>query len=1353
MPIQSTPADPTELTPKQSKAARALLAWSQQDLAKKAGVAASTVADFERGHRTPVPNNAEAIRTALEGAGVRFLPGGALIGPHIPLLGSGIAGGVPIRWIDASDLGDWATRRDGQAAMPTLIAKLVRAAHGPQVEIAFPSDESIQFAGWDGITKSDQESRYVPDGTTGWEIGTQQRDIAGKATGDFEKRSTDPGPIDPRESTFIFITPRTWPKRAEWAEQMLARGGWRDVRAYDATDLIHWIELYPAVGQWLATLVRKRPPGILQLEEVWQEWSLATQYPLSQDLILADRDEDAITVLQWLRSGAATLTLQAESAEEAVAFAYAAINQLPIATAQHYLTRTLVAANADAARMLADSSTSLAIVLLDPEPGLAGRLVQRGHHVLLAYGGNTDQRGDYRRLARPTREAIEQALMQAGIAEPQARNLARDSSRSLAILRRLIPVAPGRLPHWADGTPPRALLAAMLAGGWDEQSDADKDAVSRLATMPYADVAAAIAPLASAMDGPLRKVGNAWKVASPQDTWSLLAKHLTPTDLERFRAVALDVLGAHDPRFDMDPEERWLSETKNVRPQYSGYLRHGVGEILILLALHGDLASNLSSPKGHAEQLVRAILNGATRERWWSLSRDFQLLGEAAPMQFLDAIDDSLQRNDLPIRSLFGADGGPFGGEHISDLLWALESLAWSPRNLGRVAETLARLDAIDPGGRFINRPANSLSKIFSIWLPQTYATQSERLRLIDHLRRSDPGPAWKLLLAILPSDHGVITPSPHPRWRDFSPDQKEVVTYGLLRTGTEEIATRLLQDVGQDPARWQQVLKRINNLPDPKVVVAQLADLEPRVRDAKDRAQFWETLRGVLSHHRQFPDAKWSLSPDDLDALEEIYHHFAPNDPIARIAWLFQPRAEVIAPGVEGWRSRQTRLIETRQQAVGALLEHQGIEGVFALARSTEMAGWVGQTLVELKVDPVRRDTILERALRSDSPRDRDLAHGLVMATFAQSKATWAAALLARAKAEAWGDRATLTILRALPVERWTWQQVEAAGAIIEREYWKTTTSLWMEGDAGDLAFMADKLIDAGRAREALELVGTRLEKKPSPELLVRVLEAVIRQPWDKSRDNNDATMFSYYVAQLLKVLDTAGTSDDVLFRLEWAYMPVLEHSERPPTVLIKALAERPSFFMEVLSALFRPSEESGIVEPEPNDAERAHAVASQAFDLLRQWDRVPGTMSDGRIDGSALEAWVKEARQLAAASGRAEIADQKIGEALSASPRDVDDNLWPARAVRDVVEITRSKNLESGLSMGLHNRRGVTTRRPSDGGEQERDLVKQYRDFSAAMALEWPRTSAVLERIARSYEEDARWHDDDAERRDWNA
>ncbi|MFX4781953.1 hypothetical protein ABTC12_19505, partial [Acinetobacter baumannii] len=90
----------------------------------------------------------------------------------------------------------------------------------------------------------------------------------------------DPLGLEQSESNFMFVTPRPWPKKDEWAHQKRAEGVWKDVKAYDGTDLVHWIEQYPAVGQWLATALGKRPPGVRQLEEVWSEWSLATQWPL-----------------------------------------------------------------------------------------------------------------------------------------------------------------------------------------------------------------------------------------------------------------------------------------------------------------------------------------------------------------------------------------------------------------------------------------------------------------------------------------------------------------------------------------------------------------------------------------------------------------------------------------------------------------------------------------------------------------------------------------------------------------------------------------------------------------------------------------------------------------------------------------------------------------------------------------------------------------------------------------------------------------------------------------------------------------------------------------------------------------
>ena len=57
----------------QCRAGRALLGWSQDDLEVAAKVAKKTIADFEREARQPQARTLEAIRTALEAAGVLFI--------------------------------------------------------------------------------------------------------------------------------------------------------------------------------------------------------------------------------------------------------------------------------------------------------------------------------------------------------------------------------------------------------------------------------------------------------------------------------------------------------------------------------------------------------------------------------------------------------------------------------------------------------------------------------------------------------------------------------------------------------------------------------------------------------------------------------------------------------------------------------------------------------------------------------------------------------------------------------------------------------------------------------------------------------------------------------------------------------------------------------------------------------------------------------------------------------------------------------------------------------------------------------------------------------------------------------
>jgi DNA-binding XRE family transcriptional regulator len=59
-------------SPAQCRAARALLGWSQQDLERASGVAKKTIADFERGARTPFPRTLEDLKEALAASGIEF---------------------------------------------------------------------------------------------------------------------------------------------------------------------------------------------------------------------------------------------------------------------------------------------------------------------------------------------------------------------------------------------------------------------------------------------------------------------------------------------------------------------------------------------------------------------------------------------------------------------------------------------------------------------------------------------------------------------------------------------------------------------------------------------------------------------------------------------------------------------------------------------------------------------------------------------------------------------------------------------------------------------------------------------------------------------------------------------------------------------------------------------------------------------------------------------------------------------------------------------------------------------------------------------------------------------------------
>ncbi len=1341
-----------DLTGASVRAARALLAWSRKELAKAAGVAVSTVADFERGHRTPVPNNAMALRRALEAAQVQFMPSGTIAGPEVPRVSlSRTRKGVPLRWLSAQDLHDWASRYDAAAALPTLIAKLIRAHHGAPIKLHFPSDESTRQSGWDGTTTTNDASEFVPAGAGGWELSCEAQ-VGPKASDDFEKRTAaDPHALNRSTSTYVFVTPRRWGGKSKWLKARRAEGAWRDVRAYDADDLVEWLEQTPAVARWLAGQLGKRLDNELaavrDLEDAWHEWALATKRPLSTDLVLCDRDDDASEVLKWLRREPSVLALQATTSEEVTAFLYSAVRELPADLAEMYIARCLVIDDAAAARRLAPVSGPLVFALTIPEPGLASTLVAKGHHVLLAYDDRPRADGDVRILARASPDEIARALVEMNLERPRAAALARDCAGNLSVLRRLMPSNPGRLPRWAEA-PTRSLLAALLVGGWDAASEGDRSIFAMLAgTDTYDDVEAELERYRGHFDQPLQNVGTVWRVASPLDAWLNLARHLSDRDLDRFEQAAHAVFGAEDPRYALPAHERWMAPVLGVAPPQSGWLRKGIGHTLILLAVRGRAASVRDAGR-RADAIVNQLLDGATSPRWWSLARDLQLLAEASPAAFLSAIEDSLDRDEPPIGVLFGADpGGLSGTEYLSNLLWALETLAWSPEWLERVSLVLARLDRIDPArsSRHRNRPGEALSSIFLLWHPQTYAPLDQRLRVLDVLRGRESDASWRLLRGILPTGHGLATPTARPRWRDVvpHPDRIERVTNRLVQRSATEITRRLVDDAGTSVARWHDLLERLGDLfPDADSAVRALDAIEPTLTEPTARLALWTDLRKTIHRHREFPGVEWALPQQTVDDLDAIYQRLTPPDELDQIAWLFALHVPLLHPP-DGWEANERVADAARIDAARRLYRTRGLAGVLALAPRTAQPGYLGKALFDADLGDQEVDAIVAATVPNSDALVRGVAHGLIIAAASKRPRAWCEALIATARTSAWDDSAIATILHAFPHERWTWDLATALGPTIEDAYWRDTRAFVMGGDALDVSHAIQKLTAAGRAHDALRIASHGAKQGVPTSVLVAILEAAVKQSVAVD------SMFGYYIAEVMKVLDGR---DDVpvatMLGLEWSYLSVLEHSQRPPAVLPRVLAEDPRHFIDLLKVAFRAETDD---RSEPVPPERA-LMAEQAYRVLESWAQIPGSRADGSIDQARLEAWIVEARRLAGDVGRADIADVKIGQLLSAAKMGRDGN-WPAEEVRVMLERFPSESMRQGFVTGKCNRRGVTTRGLRDGGDLEREEAARYQAWASAIRKDHHRTARALDDLAARYAGDAVRHDETAERLDWES
>ena len=1076
-----------------------------------------------------------------------------------------------------------------------------------------------------------------------------------------------------------------------------------------------------------------------QIETLEQRWDVLREIgsppPLITDVFLSNR-EAACTKLKEI-FGDKTLRLRLDTyyPNQVADFIAAYAETLDKDAKLDVVGRCLIISCAEAW----DTITGLLeqhilIADFDLDDDIGTKLLEkarRGRHAVIFQGlpgGIPDPNRVH--LLSPRSHQIKDALEKAGYKMERARTLSQKRNGNLSSLLRLLQNL-SVMPEWAQGTEAAELSIAEVLGSWSDKSEADKAVAESLSGKPYGEWIKTIQEIALRPNTPLGHRDNTWKVVARYEGWYALGPKLFDEDLDRFKVATVRVLREPDPKFELPSEKRIMANIYGKVLNHSYSLRKGLAESLALLGCYPEALKSCSLSKAEATAVlaIREILSNADWVLWASLNDLLPLLAEAAPGEFLDAVEKALDGDTCPFDMILAQEkSGIFGSNYMTGLLWALETLAWDSDYLIRVVVLLGELAARDPGGNWTNRPANSLFTILLPWFPQTCALVPKRKDAIEVLINEHPQVAWTLLLNLLPKSHEISHGSRKPEWRKTIPDNwseritdqeywEQISAYADLATDiAKQNLTKLVDLIDRMDDLWPQARSQILAYLGSDVIVSM---------PEAERVKLWTGLVDLVSKHRKFADTKWAMKPDEVNEIATIAERLAPNTPIYRHQRLFSERDFDLYEEDGDWRDQQKALDERRKKAIGEVFEEVGIEGVLKFAKIVESSWRVGVAFGETA--PIEADSaIMPTLLDSEDKSIMEFIGGFIRGRFWSRQWQWVDEI----DTTNWTPSQIGQFLAFLPFASDTWERVTQLLREDGSPYWSKTSVNPYGGDQ-DLETAIDRLVEHGRAHDAIICFEQMQYKKRklNNQQAIRVLRAILQMPQTIHQINYRALI------EVIKELQNDPSTDpDDLFQIEWAFLPLLDGFHgASPKLLEQRLSDDPAFFCEVIRTAFRSKKEDRqvgeLTEQQKNNG-------AYAYRLLHNWKLPPGSQKDGTYKGDALTAWLEKVKEICRESGHLEVALTMIGQVLFNTPPDPD-GFWMNYTAANVLNAKDAKKIRNGFQTAVIASRGVYT---CTGGEEERKLAEKYRmRAEETEARKFHRLAGTFRDISAFYEQEA--------------
>ena len=1250
----------------------------------------------------------------------------------------------PFLDIKANDIENWVNTCEisSRSRLSVFLRTLIHSTSEKITQIYFPGNDDSQRPGWDGWIESNEATPWIPDGNSGWEFGVN-KDIKTKADDDFNK-SLKAHLSDSSNITFIFVTPRRWPGKNKWVKQKKALNKWKDVRAYDASDLEQWLAQSLPAQSWLANEANLPTQNVDSLDSVWHKWANVCNPSLNTSFF-----NKLIKVYEEQISGYLSKPPQkpfyiaADSKIEAMAFLSALFSDKKFIS---HRDNCLVFKEENVLPRLAQGSKSF--IAITDNKNVEKELAQYSQkiHAFVVYPKNTLIQNIDLKLEILDSVTFLHSLEEMGYSYDTAQGLAKKSGYSLTVLRRQLSKNEAiNKPEWVDSHN-QVLIPFLFAGGWDSSNQYDISILEALSkNLPYEHLEEKLQVSLLLNDSPVWAVGSHRGVVSKIDLLFAIAPYITKADLERFFGSAKLVLGEDNPALDLPEDQQWQANIYDKKRQHSEGLRDSIGEMLILLAVHGNelfksrLAFNCEEA---ANKLVEELFSPLNLRVLLAQSSDFSVYAEASPKVFLSIIENDLKTDKQFLELMQPVSTDIFSSPKYTDLLWALEKLAWDKSTVARVVKILAQLSQKEINDNYRNKPFSSLSGIFRSWFPATSINTQERIQLLNVLVKKFPDIGWRICISQFPSrSPQTAFPASKCIWRNN----------WAQNTVTHQDVYDFCNAVVEIALTWptytfKQLLDLVSHIyglttEHQDKIWFLIKDWALNQATESEKVTMREKLRTTVLSKRGKRDSNRIMftelgkqAYEALEAKELIDKHF----------WLFASRwvddsADEIKDAQNmNFEEREGVISQTRVAALKEILQEKGLSGILELSLKGDCARVIGLLLRRFVFSSDEESVQLIKLALESFKKDAHINYKkIIQGLLSEGDDNTS---LFESLSGYLDDSGKVQVYLQAPFGSQVWRLVDSLDGNYQQEYWEKI----VPSDCPNINEVEEAvkyLLLANRPQTAFLYVNLIL-KKISPKVIFDILSAMLlptskdeNNPPDRYRLGEAFSQISEY--EMLSLEQKAS--------LEFHYIEALAPYGRKSVncsinSLERYLEEHPEFIVQLISKLYKREDE---VEDE-NEAINTQLVKSYWY-TLEALSRIPGEDNSGKINTDKLEGWVKQVISFAENNGHRNIAEYYIGKLLGHC-QNGEDGIWPCEGVRDLVEDIHSKDMIKGMYIEKRNSKGVTSRSFGDGGAQEWGIVEQYQDWSRQLTITHPFVAdELLGRLASSYKHEAEMWDDE--------